>query len=223
MAQILQRFKTWCTKRVIAVTHMIHRKRLKRRLKNQNFSILANNCVGVIILHDLRLQFNSPTINLFFPSDDEFITYLEYLPFYVKSQLEEWQMPDYSCPAGVLKGNTEQGGGIPDIHLCFLHYKTFADAKDKWVTRTARIHFDNIYIMMDAKKLTDELLAHFEKLPYANKQILTYGKQWNHPLVHTMQSIEKHVIGKILWFKGLSGRRYLDEFDFVSFLNRPSH
>lgn len=38
----------------------------RRRLHAAPFSLLCNNCTGGMILHDLGLPFNSPTVNLFF-------------------------------------------------------------------------------------------------------------------------------------------------------------
>lgn len=42
----------------------------KKRLANRNFTILCNNCVGGVILHELGERFNSPTVNLFFGAED---------------------------------------------------------------------------------------------------------------------------------------------------------
>lgn len=52
--------------------------RMRKRLKNKNFSLITNNCTGGFIYHDLGLRFNSPTINLFFYKD-HFFTFLEHL------------------------------------------------------------------------------------------------------------------------------------------------
>ena len=34
----------------------------RRRLRNTNFSLIASNCTGGFILHDLKLQFRSPFV-----------------------------------------------------------------------------------------------------------------------------------------------------------------
>lgn len=59
---------TWWRKKIIAVRHSFYRKRLVRRLTNLAPSILSLDCVGGVMAHDLRLRFNSPTVNLFFES-----------------------------------------------------------------------------------------------------------------------------------------------------------
>ncbi|MEG0789477.1 MAG: DUF1919 domain-containing protein, partial [Alistipes sp.] len=147
---------------------------------------------------------------------DDFITYLTHLSYYAQCEPEECRMPANSCPVGILRGR----GEIPDIQLHFLHYKTFAEAKAKWIERTARIHFDNIYVLMEVPQLSDELLERFARLPYANKMIFAYEEHVKYPFVHTVRSLDKYVAGRIMDQNGLSGRRYLDEFDYVSFLNQ---
>ena len=67
---------TWWRKKIIAVRHSFYRKRLVRRLTNLAPSILSLDCVGGVMAHDLRLRFNSPTVNLFFESCGDFIDYV---------------------------------------------------------------------------------------------------------------------------------------------------
>ena len=40
-----------------------------KRFKGPVPSIICNNCLGGVVLHDLGLPFNTPTINLFFRTD----------------------------------------------------------------------------------------------------------------------------------------------------------
>lgn len=62
----------------------------KKRLSNRNFTILCNNCVGGVILHELGERFNSPTVNLFFGAED-YIKFLEKLDYYLSQTLVEVQ------------------------------------------------------------------------------------------------------------------------------------
>ena len=71
---------TWWRKKIIAVRHSFYRKRLVRRLTNLAPSILSLDCVGGVMAHDLRLRFNSPTVNLFFESCGDFIDYVASTP-----------------------------------------------------------------------------------------------------------------------------------------------
>ena len=46
-------------------------KELRRlRLKNRTPSIIASNCVGTFIYYDMKLRYQSPTINLSFDMND---------------------------------------------------------------------------------------------------------------------------------------------------------
>ena len=39
-------------------------------ISNRNISLLCNNCVGAMVLHDFGLRFNSPTVNLYLTPPD---------------------------------------------------------------------------------------------------------------------------------------------------------
>ena len=58
----------------------------KRKIKNKDFSLFSTNCNGGILLHDLGLRFNSPTINLWFEVKD-FLKYMNNLERYSKLPL----------------------------------------------------------------------------------------------------------------------------------------
>ena len=47
----------------------------KIRLKNKNFTLIANNCNGSLICHDLGIRYNSPFVNLYL-EPKHFIKYL---------------------------------------------------------------------------------------------------------------------------------------------------
>lgn len=66
LEKILRVFFQYCRK--------IYHRILFARLKNKEFSLIANNCNGGFILHDLGLQFRSPFVNLYInPNDYIFI------------------------------------------------------------------------------------------------------------------------------------------------------
>ena len=109
---------TWWRKKIIAVRHSFYRKRLVRRLTNLAPSILSLDCVGGVMAHDLRLRFNSPTVNLFFESCGDFIDYVADLRYYSQAELCECPYAYEGArryPVGMLKGN----GTLPDIRSIF--------------------------------------------------------------------------------------------------------
>ena len=73
---------------------------------------------------------------------------------------------------------------------------------------------------MQAAKLDEGLLERFERLPISRKVILAYETlPLQSPSIFKMRSLDSFVPGRILDYNGLSGRRYLDDFDYVAFLN----
>lgn len=203
---------------------MLYRKRQVRRIQNHSPSILSFDCVGGVISHDLRMQFNSPTVNLFFDSYDDFIDYVSDLRYYTGVEVLECE-PCVSpsgeiYPIGILPGDAEHR----DVKIHFLHYHSFSEARQKWVERTCRLNFDNLAVIMQAAELDERLLARFTAIPISRKVIIAYETPTpaSSPLVFMMRSLTIFTSGRILNYNGLSGRRYVDDFDYVAFLNDGS-
>jgi uncharacterized protein (DUF1919 family) len=182
-----------------------------KRLKNKDFSLLASNCNGAFILHDLNLKFNSPTVNLFmYPSD--FVKYIKNLEYYSKCDLKFIKKDDTAYPVGKLD----------DIEIHFMHYKDENEAERKWRERTDRIDFDNMFIMMtDRDGCSLEDLKEFDKLPYKNKVVFTHKE---YPEIKSSVYIkgfenEKNV-GNLYSYKNrFTGYKYYDDFDYVEWFN----
>ena len=60
------------------IPRKIYYSRKKKRLKNQNFTIISRDCFGTFVYHNLGLQYKTPTVNLFFSKED-FITFVSNL------------------------------------------------------------------------------------------------------------------------------------------------
>ena len=74
----------------------------RRRNSLQSCSIIASNCIGGILAHDLGLRFDSPTVNLWFEAEG-FVSFVEKLLQNIRCPLSEVYM-DESCgyPVGQL-------------------------------------------------------------------------------------------------------------------------
>ena len=102
------------------------------------------------------------------------------------------------------------------------HYKTPEEALEKWETRKRRIDPDNLYIIGCEKDgCTYETIQRFDKLPYKNKAILTkqeypeFNSAWYLPGFEDCEAL-----GTVTNFKDqFSKRRYMDDFDYITFLN----
>ena len=93
------------------------------------FTIIASNCCGTMMYHDLGLPFLSPTINLNIGMED-FVRMVENLPWYMEQEIVEVKEKS-SCPIGMLG----------DVRIGFIHYDTFEEAIQKWEDRKKRINW----------------------------------------------------------------------------------
>ncbi|TVX92636.1 DUF1919 domain-containing protein [Paenibacillus agilis] len=209
--RVIQYICNTCMKRIRNIA--CNRKR--RRLINKTPTIISNNCVGGIIYHDLGLPFNSPTINMYF-EHDEFIKYVTYLEEYSKTELFKDTDTEENFPVGVLRNE------FGEVKLYFMHFASFEEAKEKWEERTKRIDLNNIFIIMDGVlHYTQNDLEQFDNIKYTNKVILTNGVEPNCKSSYPLYFYdETYFDGKLLTYRSkFSTKRYLDEFDYVSFLN----
>ncbi len=200
--EMIKKFKYWEWDR--------YKKRKRKKLKNHDFTILASNCCGTIMYHDLGLFFTSPTINLSMGMDD-FVRLVGNLEWYMKLPLSDAGR-EGKYPTGMLG----------DVKICFMHYKTFEEAAWKWEERKKRINWDNVFVVgTDKDGCTRETMQHFEELPYKNKVLFSHLPHPEFPSVHYIKGFEeKSELGVIINFKEkFLMRRYMDDFDYVTFLN----
>lgn len=184
----------------------------RRRLKNNNFTILCNNCNAGIITHDLGQRFNSPTVNMFFYGD-HFFKFCENFNYYINLPLTINSNPlfkpesDYPiCSLG-------------DLELHFLHYNSFVEANSTWERRKERINLNNIFVMWTFFSDTSkEQLQRFEQLPFKNKVAFTENNYPSFPSSFWIKGFPDG-LGVLTRFCGLNGRRIIDQFDYVKWLN----
>ena len=110
----------------------------RRRLKNDNFSIICSTCIGGVIYHRLGLQFLSPTINLWINQKD-FIKFISNLEFYINKELVFFKHEVYNYPVATLAN---------DVTIYFNHAKNEEEARELWNKRRSRINFNNLYIIL---------------------------------------------------------------------------
>lgn len=198
-----------------------HLKKIRKRIKNQNFSIICNNCVGGFIYHDLGMKFLSPTINLFMKSDD-FVIFAKDIKYYCSCEVIQVKDETKNFPVGKLLAKDKEH---KDIEIYFNHYDNFESAKNKWEERAKRINYNNIYIILEFydNAYSESILEDFQAIPYENKIILTHKKYNNVKNTFAVTCYKDNKPNAQLFkYKGISGKRYLDEFDYVKFLNQKS-
>lgn len=109
-----------------------YEKGLRDRNKNTDFTLLTNTCMGGVIYSRLGLQFLSPTVNLWLYLDDFVKLCLD--PEHYMSAALEFIPSERKIPVARLD----------DITVFFEHYRTEAEAAQKWNERKARINYDNL-------------------------------------------------------------------------------
>lgn len=186
-----------------------YKKRKRKRLKTTDFTVIASNCSGTFIYYDMELPYLSPTINLSIEMND-FIKLCEKLKWYLEQEMLE------------VKGEKKPAGMLGDIKISFVHYNTFTEGAEKWEKRKQKINWDNLFIIgTDKDGCTYETLRRFEQLPYENKVIFTHVKYPEFPSAYYIRGFEENSeLGVITLFKEqFLKRRYLDDFDYIRFLN----
>lgn len=194
---------------------------LKCRLKNINPppSIIASDCFGGFMYHNLGLQFRSPTVNLLIEKSN-FIEFVTHLKEYLAAELTEITDNSVEYPVGLLKH------GDNSVRIDFMHYKTFEQAKQKWEERKKRVSFDNICIVQLIADVTEDDIKAFDKLPFESKMLVANKNPIGskNVVVHPVFSDKNYKHGQILLYKHrFSIKKYMDSIDYVSFLNSIKH
>ena len=202
---------------VIHVLRKRYYQKCRKKLKNQTPTIIASDCFGGMAYHNLGLKFRSPTINLCF-LHDEFPVFVQNLRGYLAAELVRVDDPSVSYPVGELEYDGRR------IRIHFMHYKSFDEAKEKWNERKQRVDYSNIYIVQTVPAATEEKIRAFDALPYGNKMLITGKNLTNSKNVctHPVFLKDGYRPGEFLEYKSdFSLKRYMDEIDYVGFLNRP--
>lgn len=198
------------------IINFVNRFRLRRNLPPP--TIVASNCTGGFLYHWLGLRFNSPFINLWMNNDD-FITAMENFDEFINTPLTECHDSGMSYPVGV---------GYKGTKIYFQHYKTWEDALTKWEERKKRIDRNNMAVILsnfkgvlaESSMTDDKLIARFSRLPFKNKIIFV-----NRPFPQYTECVylkNYHPEAGINVFdtnKADFYRRYIDQFDYVKWIN----
>lgn len=137
---------------------------------NNNISIICTNCFGGRVMQDIGMEYNTPTLGLFFDYPD-YIEFLSNLPYYLNEAeltfINKSRYPERNAsrskwpekyPIGLLAGKVE---------VNFLHYHSEKEAADKWIRRTQRINWDKLFVIgMDQNRCRLEDIEAFNRLPY---------------------------------------------------------
>lgn len=193
--------------------------------KNKVFTLIARDCIGGILYHQLNMRFLSPTINLFFTPED-FHYFCLNLKEYINGDLVESKDEEVDYPVGVL--SPIKGASITQsIKIHFMHYQTFVEAKEKWNERKQRINWDNIFVVSsfcystEVETFKQELVDEWNKIPY--KKVVLVDQKYGFDDEYIVEKPEK--CKEFAWLlyqpsKVIKWKRTFNDFDFIKFLNK---
>lgn len=194
------------------IRRQLHLFILKRRLRNKDFTLIASNCVGGAIYHDLGLKFNSPFINLKLTAKD-FLKLLKNFDYYINAQLSPLYDKNVNYPLGKLN----------DIVIHFVHYNSFDEAKRKWDERKNRINLNNLFIIFTNREgCSKEMIYEFDRLPFENKIIFTNINDTSiRSNIYIPGFDEDECVGMVMHpIKEKPYLMYYDYFDYVKWFNK---
>lgn len=207
---ILKRIKISMCYRIGPIIRKKFRNEKERQaLKNHNFTILSQNCIGGVIYSDLGEKFLSPTINLYMNSLD-FIKFLENIEHYLSIEKMEFIENEYPI------------GRLEDLIIHFVHYKNAKEAQEKWNERKRRINWENVFIIMtDRDGCNSQIMQRFESLPYRNKIMFTHQKANYDWAIYLKRYEKEKEVGSLVEFANIFGTRFYQEgFNCVEWLNK---
>lgn len=192
----------------------------RKRLKNKDFSIISSNCNGGVMAHDLGVRFNTPFINVGFHGDD-FVKLLNNPKHYIYDCELKFVKPEIDGAYIVTGKETYPVAMLDDIYLYFVHDTSKEVALDNWNRRKNRINWDNLFIVFTDRDLCSyDTIASFDKLPYENKIIFTNKEYPEFKSAVYIKGFEKDkCVGVCSNYMNAFGKRYLDQFNYVKWLN----
>lgn len=199
-------------KRTRKVSRLYKDRKDRKQLKNKKVTIFSSNCIGGIIYHNLGLQFQSPTINLWISPDDYIEMLKEPKKYFRSGIMKEGKSEGF--PVGIINGRKIYG----------VHYSNFDQLKNKWDRRCQRINWNNICVfMIERDGCTYKNISDFDQLKYSRKVIFTQKKykgiESDFVLPGTIDDINNNVSDLCGFPNKFSGIRDIDKFDYVSFIN----
>lgn len=190
------------------------KRKMRARLKKNSISFFTPNCLGGLLFHELGLQFKSPTVNLML-SQTDFAKFVLNLDDYLKYPLSFFEKEGMECPCAYLN----------DIVIHFTHYTSDEDAEHKWIARTKRIDYENMYVFVQERDgLSEEKIMELGNLSVKGLVVFTAHDYPDIPwTVYLPQYEQDGEVGNILKRNIIdNSREYERCFDFVSWFNEAN-
>ena len=186
--------------------------------RGEEFTLLANDCTGAVLLNRLGKCFMTPTVNLYFPNLLEFLLFADRIAEYSRLPLEEYPQSRKAWPFGVLHGTAG------DVVIGLMHYRNFSEGKMKWEMRCRRILLERIVVVLNLYKLPNaEILEQLRKLT-CSKLVITYpeimsayNKEINAACSNILVIDGAAEKCNAPHYSGCFGKRWVDTVDYLDF------
>ena len=187
-------------------------------IKEDDFTIISNNCWGTFIYKKFYLPYKSPFINIVIFAPDYIkllenfsadilnkISFIKHENSQHKDEMKKLNIYDIDYPIGILDNKYE---------LHFLHYQKEEDAKDKWLRRVKKMNFNKlIFKFSDGDLFEDSMAKRFDDLKFKNKVLFT-AKEYKD--LKSVVSLEKFNGGDRVHDEWKNSKK---EFDVIKFIN----
>lgn len=148
---------------------------------------------------------------------EDFILAMENFDEFINGDIIEDKDSKSSYPIGL---------GIHGERIHFVHYESFESAIKSWNKRKVRIDKNNMAILItkyfdDIKedKNDDEIIRRFDNLPFKNKLIFA-DESISGPNIISLKGYSSVRYSKNIYrTSNVFGKRYIDQFDYISFIN----
>lgn len=167
----------------------------RKKLNNTDFTIISNNCWGGHVYRRYGLPYSSPTVGMYFFSDD-YIYFLEHLEESLRGPIEMINAADSKHAVELEKRGQMHIpiGRISDhVDVIFLHCQTKQEAYEKWTRRCERVNLNNLIVKFSEMNMCEEShIERFEELPF-KKKILLLAKP--HEGIHSGIVVNRYTRG----------------------------
>jgi len=187
------------------------------KLKNTEFCIVANNCLGSRIYQTLGRQYNTPFVGLLVqpPCFAKLVANFE---TYMAKELTFTKKSKYLKHPNARRTNTPCPiGQLGDIEIQFIHYSSEDEATYKWNQRKARIDYTKLYyILVIDQVCAPEVIATYTQSNTQNKVCFHSQRDLEFPTgVYIPSKMDR--IGNLY----SKYHRLVGHFDFAEWILQP--
>ncbi len=158
----------------IKINGVLEKRKVRKKLKSTDFSIVSNNCWGSFIYQKYGLPYQSPTAGLFILGHD-FVKLCRDWEKYFKARLEfiPWETASYHY--ALLQEDPYPIARLDDIEIYFMHYHSEEEAAEKWYRRIKRVNPEHmIFKLSQREECSRKDIEDFVKLPLKHKVCFSY-------------------------------------------------